>query len=119
MENIKQDQAIYYQHEDEKLLGVFVGYINNKEFADVDVLDYKHIHIRKKLPVKYIKIIPTQDELMKLFEQFEKTQNNEIMYQWVQGCKILADASEIMEKILADNNNYINDLAKHGKMIKF
>lgn len=72
MEDIKQGQAIYYQHEDEKPLGVFVAYSNNKEFADVDVLDYKHIHIRKKLLTQYIQKVPTQDELTELFEKFEK-----------------------------------------------
>lgn len=56
--------------------------------------------------------------LRNFLRNLKKTQNKEIMHQWVQGCKILADASEIMEKILADNN-YINVLAEHGEMIKF
>lgn len=119
MENIKQGQTIYYQHEDEKLLGVFVGYANNKEFADVDTLDYKHIHIRKKLPVKYIETIPTQNELTDLLLKFEKTQDQNILQQWVQKCKVLADATEIMQDILNNNKNYINDLAERGEMIKF
>lgn len=119
MEDIKQGEAILYHQEDEKLLGVFVGYLDNKEFANVDILDYKHIHIRKRISVKYIKKVPTQDELTELFEKFEKTQDEEIMHQWVQGCKILADASEIMQTILENNNNYINDLAERGEMIKF
>lgn len=119
MEDIKQGQAILYKNESQKLIGLFIQYKNDKEFADIDILDYKHIHIKKKLPVKYIETIPTQNELTDLLLKFEKTQDQNILQQWVQKCKVLADATEIMQDILNNNKNYINDLAERGEMIKF